>query len=120
MEYPSPALDTITIYSKSGCTYCKKSKSFLTSINKPFCMVDCDEFLLENKPDFLLFIKNLANVDVSSFPIIFNGNTFIGGYNELVNAIQKNTNNTDNNNNNNNNNNNLNKNATDLLFDETF
>jgi glutaredoxin len=112
MEYPSPAVNIITIYSKSGCTYCKKSKTFLTSINKPFCMIDCDEFLLDNKADFLLFIKNLANVDVTSFPIIFNGDTFIGGYNELVSATQQNTNATNNNANTNN--------TTDLLFDETF
>jgi len=105
MEYPSPALDIITIYSKSGCTYCKKSKTFLTSINKTFCMIDCDEFLIENKADFLLFIKNLAKTDVTSFPIIFNGNTFIGGYNELVNMI--NTHNTNND-------------VTNLIFDETF
>jgi glutaredoxin len=111
MDYPSPALDIITIYSKSGCTYCKKSKTFLTSINKPFCMVDCDEFLLDNKADFLLFIKNLANADVTSFPIIFNGDTFIGGYNELVSAIQKNSTN---------NNTNANNDATDLNFDESF
>jgi glutaredoxin len=119
MDYPSPTIDLITIYSKSGCTYCKKAKSFLTSINKPFCMIDCDEFLLDNKADFLLFIKNLSNMDVTSFPIIFNGDTFIGGYNELVSAIHKN---------NAINTNDLNNavttavdtTTTDLLFDESF
>ena len=114
MDYPSPMPNIITIYSKSGCTYCKKSKNYLTNINKPFQMIDCDEFLLDNKADFLLFIKKLSNVDINTFPIIFNGTEFIGGYNELIIAVN---NESSNNNNDNNNNNNEN---TDSLFESTF
>lgn len=92
MEYPLPMANIITIYSKSGCTYCKKAKTYLTTLHKSFQMIDCDEFLLDNKEDFLLFIKNMSNVDITSFPIIFNGDEFIGGYNELIKINELNNN----------------------------
>lgn len=111
MDYPSPMPNIITIYSKSGCTYCKKSKTYLTNINKEFHMIDCDDFLLDNREDFLLFIKNLSKVDVNKFPIIFNGTEFIGGYNELIMTVNNENSNSNSNSNNNNN---------DSLFESTF
>ena len=99
MEYPLPMPNIITIYSKSGCINCKKSKTYLTNANISFNIIDCDDFLLENKSDFLLFIKNISNVDINTFPIIFNGTEFIGGYNELIKLNDFNTNTINNNNN---------------------
>jgi len=92
MDYEKPLKKGFTIYSKSGCINCLKVKHLLKEKNqeKEECkqdeilIIDCDEYLIENKEDFLFFIKNISNNDVKSFPIIFNDGKFIGGYKETI------------------------------------
>ena len=84
---------TYTIFSKSGCINCVKAKKFLqekqteeknnTIINIE--VIDCDEYLIENKNGFLKYIEALnGKKTVVNFPIIFAGSTFIGGMNDLI------------------------------------
>jgi glutaredoxin len=76
-----PSSITYTIYSKSGCPGCRKVKDLLHSENP--LVIDCDEYLLEDKEGFLSFIQNLAKKPVKMFPIVFNKDKrFIGGYEE--------------------------------------
>ena len=85
MEYIEPTQDGYTIYSKSGCHFCTKAKQLLKSGNeKNVLLVDCDEYLFEDKQDFLNFIKDKNNgIEYKTFPMIFHKGKFIGGFKEL-------------------------------------
>jgi glutaredoxin len=76
--FSEPALDKFTIYSKSGCPNCVKAKALLNERGIPFITVDCDEYILENKPEFLQFIEKKALTPWKTFPIIFDGTKFVG------------------------------------------
>ena len=76
-------LDTgFTVYSKSGCYNCTKVKQLLRDKGSFFLEIDCDEFLIEDKEGFLLFIKERANKEYRTFPMVFYEGKFIGGFAE--------------------------------------
>ena len=89
MDIIKPNESGFTIYSKSGCPNCLKVKALLKKNNINFIIVDCDEYIIEDKQFFLLFINKLSNTSVTMFPIIFNNRLFIGGYNETQDYINK-------------------------------
>ena len=89
MEIENPSETGFTIYSKSGCPYCLKVKSFLKEKHLKINIINCDEYIIEDKEFFLSFINNLSGKEVKTFPIIFYDNQFIGGYNETVNFVDK-------------------------------
>lgn len=60
MEITEPRTSDFTIYSKSGCSYCVKVKNLLKEKNAIFVVIDCDEYLLEDKAGFLEFIHLLV------------------------------------------------------------
>ena len=80
--FPYPEKDKLTIYSKSGCPNCIKVKELLKEKKVLFNVVDCDEYILENKEEFLLFIKNIIGKEQKMFPMVFDYKCFIGGYDE--------------------------------------
>ena len=81
-EYIEPAANNYTIYTKSGCPNCTKVKKFLETIPvKPF-IVDCDEWLIEDKPAFLEFIQIKAGKECKTFPMVFHNGEFLGGFDE--------------------------------------
>ena len=82
MDITEPNKDGFTIYSKSGCINCTKIKKLLKEENIFFLEISCDEFLIENKESFLLFISEKAKKEYKTFPMIFFNGDFIGGYNE--------------------------------------
>lgn len=82
MEFPYPEKGQITVYSKSGCINCTKVKTLLKDKSMAFNIIDCDEFLLEYKDEFLSFIQTLIGKEYRIFPIVFDNNQFIGGFNE--------------------------------------
>jgi glutaredoxin len=89
MEFVDPLDSGFTIYSKSGCINCSKVKKLLQE-NRVSCkIIDCDDYILEDKPRFLLFINKLAGVNVKTFPIVFNNGTFLGSYTETKDYIDK-------------------------------
>ena len=51
--------------------------------------VDCDEFLLENKEDFLIEMKNMIGREYKTFPMIFKNGIFLGGYMEAKKAYDQ-------------------------------
>ena len=80
-EFTKPSETCYTIYSKSGCPNCTKVKNLLLKNKIPFTIIDCDEYILENKAAFLDFIMHLTNREWKTFPIVFNDNSqFIGGF----------------------------------------
>ena len=79
--FKRPSNVEYTIYSKSGCSNCSKVKELLQSNNIQFIVIDCDEYLIERKSEFLLFIQELTNREWKTFPIVFTNDTqFIGGF----------------------------------------
>ena len=82
MEFEAPSTTVYTIYSKSGCTYCTKVKNLLIEKGYAFDMIDCDEYLLEDKEGFLKFIEENAGKEYKTFPMVFRTGHFIGGFNE--------------------------------------
>ena len=89
MEFIKPFPTGFTIYSKSGCPNCNKVKLLLKEKNLLFSIIDCDEYILENKYFFLLFIKELINKEWKTFPIVFDNGKFIGGFTETTNFVDK-------------------------------
>ena len=78
-----------TIYSKSNCSYCIKVKKILVDKQISFLDINCDEYLVKNKEEFLLFIKEQANKDYKTFPIVFKDGKFIGGFTETQHHFDK-------------------------------
>lgn len=89
MIFELPCEDKFTIYSKSGCINCRKVKDLLKSKDIDFEIIDCDDYLLENKDVFLSFIKSFSSNDWRTFPMVFHNGKFIGGYNEVVVYLDK-------------------------------
>jgi len=82
MKYIDPAQDNYTIYTKSGCPNCTKVKKLLESIPVKPLIVDCDEWLIEDKPAFLEFMREKAGKECKIFPMVFHNGEFLGGFDE--------------------------------------
>ena len=84
-----PSEQKFTIYSKSGCINCRKVKDLLKNNSLEYEIVDCDDYLLEDKENFLLFIQSYSVSNWKSFPMVFHDGKFIGGYDETVKYLDK-------------------------------
>jgi glutaredoxin len=89
MDIPEPKNGEITVYSKSGCSGCTSVKKLLKEKSANFIIVDCDEFVLEDKESFLRFIQEIAGQECKTFPMVFDGKLFIGGFKETVTYLDK-------------------------------
>lgn len=89
MEFEKPEINGFTIYSKSGCPNCSIIKKLIKDKNLILNVVDCDEYLIEDKELFLLFIKELSQKEIKQFPIIFYEGIIVGGYSETLLFIDK-------------------------------
>jgi glutaredoxin len=89
MEYIEPAANNYTIYTKSGCPNCTKVKKLLESALEKPLIVDCDEWLIEDKPAFLEFIREKARKECKTFPMVFHNGEFLGGFDETVRFKEK-------------------------------
>jgi glutaredoxin 3 len=89
MEYIEPAANNYTIYTKSGCPNCIKVKKLLESETEKPLIVDCDEWLIEDKPAFLEFIREKAGKECKTFPMVFYNGEFVGGFDETVSYKEK-------------------------------
>ena len=82
IDFFIPLESGFTIYSKSNCPYCIKVKKLLLDKQSFFVDISCDEYLLEDKEGFLSFIKERANKEYKTFPMVFKDRKFIGGFAE--------------------------------------
>jgi glutaredoxin len=79
-EFEKPKVNGYTVYSKTGCPNCLKIKKYLNDSNAIVSIIDCDEYLIECKEEFLKFIEEVAEKSVRVFPIVFFEGKYIGGY----------------------------------------
>jgi glutaredoxin len=70
MDFEKPSKG-FYIYSKSGCPNCIKVKTLLKDNNLNFTIINCDEYILENKFSFLEFMKEISQKEIKIFPMIF-------------------------------------------------
>jgi glutaredoxin len=89
MDFKEPLKTGFTIYSKSGCINCNKVKLLLELKNIVFDVIDCDEYILEKREIFLLFIKEISGKEIATFPIVFYDEKYIGGYSETFKFVTK-------------------------------
>ena len=75
MELPSKK--GFTIYSKSGCSNCTNVKKLLQENKIEYLLIDCDEYLIEERDKFLDFIENICKKEIKIFPIIFFDGKFL-------------------------------------------
>jgi len=85
--YELPSEKGYTIYTKSQCIYCEKAKTLLKS--EPFTMIDCDEYINDDKEAFLQFIEGLIGKSYRTFPMIFYDGKFLGGYTDSKEHYEK-------------------------------
>ena len=90
MEFEYPSAQGFTIYSKSGCPNCIKVKNLLKEQKLMFNIVDCDDYIIEDKEIFLNVIREFSKHEIKQFPIVFHERNFIGGYNETKAYVSKN------------------------------
>jgi glutaredoxin len=88
-EFIEPIPSDFTIYSKSGCENCRKVKKILAYKKFVYIEINCDDYIIDDKDNFLLFIKEKANADCNIFPMVFYNGAYIGGYKETVNFCDK-------------------------------
>lgn len=91
MKFSEPLKNVFTIYSKSGCFNCTRVKTLLSDKKYDFTVIDCDEYLLEDKEGFLSFIKDISKREHRTFPIVFSDGHFIGGFLETQQWVEKNS-----------------------------
>lgn len=89
MEFEKPLDKGFTVYSKSGCPNCSNVKKLLKDKHLLFNIVDCDDYVIEHRSNFLIFINELSQKEVKQFPIIFYDGALVGGYNETKEFINK-------------------------------
>lgn len=90
MEFEYPKAYQYTIYSKSGCPNCLKAKDLLKENKLTFNVINCDEYLLEDKQGFLEHIKYISNgIETNIFPIVFYNGLLVGGYKDLQQNIKE-------------------------------
>ncbi len=85
--FPSPVMDGYTIYSKSNCPYCVKIKDFLEREKCKMTIIDCDEYLKQNREEFLSEMKKNTVIEWKTFPFVFLDGNFIGGYQDTINKM---------------------------------
>ena len=89
IKFIIPLKHQFTVYSKSGCSYCADVKDLLQKNNITFTVIDCDEYLINHKPEFLYFINGLTNKDWRTFPMVFDNTHFIGGFSDTKQYLEK-------------------------------
>lgn len=86
LDITPPAATGYTIYTKAGCYYCTKAKEYLKEHATPFAVIDCDEYLFEDRDGFLAYMHQCAataGTVPKSFPMIFHNAAFVGGFEDL-------------------------------------
>jgi glutaredoxin len=81
-QEPSQLPNKFTIYTKSGCIYCIKVKQLLSNHNFEYIEINCDSYLIHNKPLFLEFLQSYTHMEWKTFPFVFYKQNFIGGFTE--------------------------------------
>ena len=65
MDIPQLKKGEITVFSKSGCINCIKVKQFLKEKSIKFIVIECDEFILEDKEESRVLNYGYLQIDES-------------------------------------------------------
>lgn len=52
-------------------------------------VIDCDEYLIEERDKFLKFLTEIVGNEVKTFPIVFFDEKFVGGFKETKEYIDR-------------------------------
>ena len=74
-----------SIYTKSNCKYCRNVKKLIPNAH----VISADEYLAENRDNFLAFVDDLTGKTPRTFPMVFLNNRYIGGFMETKDYINK-------------------------------
>lgn len=90
-EYVQPSKKGYTVYTKSGCIQCTEVKNFLRKegVDIVTTIVDCDEYIIEDKPGLIRFLNELAGTEIKMFPVIFFEEEYVGGMKETRDHLYK-------------------------------
>lgn len=77
-----------TIYSKSGCPNCINVKRRIQEQYLLHKIVDCDDYLLEDKEQFLSLMESRIGKPYTTFPMVFYDGKFVGGWRETNHFIE--------------------------------
>jgi glutaredoxin len=89
IDFIKPSKEGFTIYSKSGCPNCLTTKKLIKEKQFFLLEVNCDDYILENKEEFLTSIENIAETSYKTFPMVFYEGKFIGGATHTKEFINK-------------------------------
>jgi glutaredoxin len=89
MKITAPDVKGFTIYSKSGCPNCTSVKKLIKEKYFFYSEINCDEYILEDKEQFLKEIENIAQKSWKTYPMVFYEGKFVGGLTETTNLIDK-------------------------------
>ena len=78
MNFSLPTENGYFMYSKSGCKYCRMAKALLPNVT----VVNIDEHIKTDKAKCLDQISTVAEVEITTFPVIFFNEIFVGGFTE--------------------------------------
>lgn len=73
---------TFVIYTKNGCPNCDKAKKLLEK--EETIIINCDQMLKNNRAEFIKSMELKIRRPFKSFPIIFIGDDYLGGYEDLA------------------------------------
>ena len=75
------------IYTKTGCHNCDRAKMLLQREATPTIYINCDELLETGREAFIADMRKKTDIkepDKIYFPLVFLDDTYIGGYEELL------------------------------------
>ena len=78
MDFYLPTKSGYFMYSKSGCKFCRMAKALLPNVT----VVNIDQYIEAGKAKCLDQISTVAEVEITTFPVIFFNEIFIGGFTE--------------------------------------
>ena len=97
MMVTKPAQEGFTVYTRSGCEFCRRAKQLLSSIPPslrrgpvPITVVECDEYVMGRAVSDVEGFWDVmcgafrAAPSHRTFPVIFLDKKFIGGYTETL------------------------------------
>lgn len=84
---PQPSSTEFTIYARENCGYCVKAKELLKDTSP--VIVQCDEYLKQDRANFLSSMDALTQREYRTFPMIFHLGKFVGGYTDAVTYLEQ-------------------------------
>ena len=77
------------VYSKSDCKFCDLTKQLLLDEGYNYEIIICDNYLKDDRDEFLKRMEEKIGHEYKTFPMIFHKDKFVGGYKELVKKVEE-------------------------------